>query len=70
MIYETAAMLAIFAAREKGCSDIILIGQLSGFPQAKPLFKNFEKTFPVKFIIPENASHATAIGAALIKNEE
>lgn len=70
MIFETAAMLAMFAAREKGCSDIILIGQLSDFPQAKVLFENFEKTFPVKFIIPENASHATAIGAALIKTEE
>lgn len=66
MIYETVAMLAMFAAREKKCSDIILIGQLSVFPQAKTLFKNFEKTFPVRFIIPENASHATAIGAALI----
>jgi type II pantothenate kinase len=70
MIYETAAMLAMFAAREKGCTDIILIGQLSVFPQAEVLFKNFEKTFPVKFIIPQNASHATAIGAALIKTEE
>ncbi len=69
MIFETAATLSIFAAREKGCTDIILIGQLSEFPQAKTLFKNFEKTFPVKFIIPEHASHATAIGAALIKNE-
>ena len=69
MIFETAATLSIFAAREKGCTDIILIGHLSEFPQAKTLFKNFEKTFPVKFIIPEHASHATAIGAALIENE-
>jgi type II pantothenate kinase len=69
MIFETAATLSIFAAREKGCADIILIGHLSEFPQAKTLFKNFEKTFPVKFIIPEHASHATAIGAALIENE-
>lgn len=65
MVFETVAMLAIFSARMKKIRDIVLIGNLSVLPQAKPIFDNLSKMFNMNFIIPENAGFGTVIGAAL-----
>ena len=65
MVFETAAMLGIFAARSKNLHDIVLTGNLTSIPQAKPIFDDLQKIFDVNFIIPENAQFSTAIGAAL-----
>jgi len=65
MVFETAAMLGIFAARSKNLHDIVLTGNLTSIPQAKPIFAELQKIFDMNFIIPEHAQFATAIGAAL-----
>ena len=65
MVFETAGMLAIFAARSKNLKDIVLTGNLTSIPQAKTIYADLEKLFDVHFIIPENAQFACAIGAAL-----
>lgn len=65
MVYETAAMLGIFAARSKDLTDIVLTGNLTSIPQAKPIFENLNRIFGMNFVIPEHAQFATAIGAAL-----
>jgi type II pantothenate kinase len=65
MVFETAAMLGIFAARSKNLHDIVLTGNLTSIPQAKPIFEDLQKIFDMNFIIPEYAQFATAIGAAL-----
>ena len=65
MVFETAAMLGIFAARSKNLHDIVLTGNLTSIPQAKPIFEDLQKIFDVNFIIPEYAQFSTAIGAAL-----
>jgi type II pantothenate kinase len=65
MVFETAAMLGIFAARSKNLHDIVLTGNLTSIPQAKPIFEDLQKIFDMNFIIPEHAQFATAIGAAL-----
>lgn len=65
MVFETAAMLGIFAARSKNLHDVVLTGNLTSIPQAKPIFEDLQKLFDVNFIIPEYAQFATAIGAAL-----
>ena len=65
MVFETAAMLGIFAARSKNLRDIVLTGNLTSIPQAKPIFEGLQKIFDMNFIIPEYAQFATAIGAAL-----
>ena len=67
MIYETAAMLGIFAARMKNVRDIVLTGNLTQMAQAKATFDAMNDIFDRKFIIPENSQFATAIGAALAK---
>ncbi len=65
MVFETAGMLAIFAARSKNLHDIVLTGNLTSIPQAKEIYAALENIFDVHFIIPENAQFACAIGAAL-----
>ncbi len=65
MIFETIAMLAIFAARNYGLKDIVLTGNLSATTKAKEIFEKLAKMFDVNFIIPHNSQFATVIGAAL-----
>ncbi len=65
MVFETVAMLAIFAARNKKLKNIVLTGNLTSIPQAKKIFADLESMFDIHFIIPENAQFACAIGAAL-----
>ena len=65
MVFETIAMVAIFAARSKDTKDIVLTGNLTAFPLCKETFSQLEKIFGVNFIIPENSQFATVIGAAL-----
>ena len=65
MVYETVALMAIFAARGCGVRDIVLTGNLAVTPYAPILFPNLSKMFDVNFIIPEQAQFATVIGTAL-----
>ena len=65
MVFETIAMVAIFAARSKNTKDIVLTGNLTAFGICKDTFEQLEKIFGVNFIIPENSQFATVIGAAL-----
>jgi hypothetical protein len=58
-------MMAYFAARSYGISDIVLGGHLSQIPQAKTVFDTLNGMFPVNFTIPEKSQFATVIGAAL-----
>ena len=67
MVFETAGMLAIFAARSLKTKDIVLTGNLAAMPMANELFTSLSPKFGVNFIIPEKAQFATAIGAAKAK---
>ena len=65
LIYETVGMLAVFAARQKNTKNIVLIGNLSGLPQAKETFEALNRMFGMHFRIPELSAFGTVIGAAL-----
>ena len=67
MVAETIAMLAVFAARGNKIKDIVLIGNLTTIKPVRDVFENLGEDFGVNFIIPENASFGTVIGAALSK---
>ncbi len=66
MVFETAAMIARFAARSCGTSDIVLTGNLPTIPQCEPKFRELKGIFSENYIIPENSQYATVIGAALL----
>ncbi len=65
MVAETVAMMAVFAARGRGVRDIVLIGNLTSIAPIRRVFEGLGQSFGVRFIIPENASFGTVIGAAL-----
>ena len=69
MVFETIGMMAYFAARSYGITDIVLGGHLSQIPQAKTVFETLNGMFPVNFIIPQKSQFATVIGAALGEGE-
>ncbi len=66
MVFETAAMIARFAARSCGTQDIVLTGNLTTIPQCEPKFKELKEIFSENYIIPKNSQYATVIGAALL----
>lgn len=68
MVFETIAMLAIFSARMKKVRNVVLIGNLTGLPQAKGMFESLSEMFSMNFLIPDNATFGTVIGAALEKD--
>lgn len=65
MVFETVAMVSIFAARGKGISDIVLTGNLTTLQSAKRIFGNLSEVFKINFILPERSQFSTVIGAAL-----
>ncbi len=65
MVFESVGMLAVFGARSKKTSDIVLTGNLSKIPQAKPIFEILSQMFDMNFVIPEHSEFGTVIGAAL-----
>ncbi len=64
MVAETVAMLAVFAARGHNVKDVVLIGNLTTIKPVRDVFENLT-SFGINFVIPENASFGTVIGAAL-----
>lgn len=65
MVFETIAMIAIFAARTHNASDVVLTGNLTTVRQAKSIFRKLSTMFNVNFIIPDDSQYGTVIGAAL-----
>ena len=65
MVAETIAMMAIFAARGHGLRDVVLIGNLTNIAPVRDVFIGLRDVFDINFVIPENASFGTVIGAAL-----
>ena len=68
MVAETIAMMAIFAARGHGIKNVVLIGNLTTIKPVRDVFENLT-SFGINFIIPDNASFGTVIGAALYEEE-
>lgn len=64
MVTETVAMMSIFAARGHNIKDVVIIGNLTNIEAVRNVFAGLTN-FGINFIIPENSSFGTVIGAAL-----
>ena len=69
MVAETIAMMSIFAAKGHGIKNVVLIGNLTTIKPVREVFNNLT-SFGINFIIPENASYGTVIGAALYADKK
>lgn len=66
LVFETVAMVAVFAARGCGVEKIILTGNLTRIPYCKEKFDEINGMgYGVEFIIPEHSQYSTVIGCAL-----
>ena len=65
MIFETVGMLAFFASKSTGTEKVVITGNMATLPKAKSVLDSLHRNFGLDFIIPENASFGTVIGAAL-----
>jgi type II pantothenate kinase len=65
LVAQTIGVMGISAARASNIKDIILTGKLSNIVPLKTVMERVAELYNTKFIIPENAGFATAIGAAI-----
>ncbi len=69
MVAETIAMMAVFTARGHGLENVVLIGNLTNIKPVRDVFRGLD-SFGINFIIPNNASFGTVVGAALYDSLE
>ena len=71
MVFETVAMVSLFAARSVGVKDIVLTGNITHLECCRSKFEELSGMgYGVRFLIPEHSSYSTVIGAALYGFDE
>ena len=71
MVFETVAMVSVFAARSVGVEDIVLTGNVTKFDYCRTKFDEINKLgYGVRFTIPPHSRYGTVIGTALGGTEE
>jgi len=65
MVLEAIGTMTVLACKCCDTNTVILIGSVTTLDQARPNFEKFEELYGIHYIIPENATFATAIGAGL-----
>ena len=65
MVFQSIGTTAMFAAKNSGLRNIVLIGNLTAVPTAAHVFAGLSKLYGIHFIIPKFSEFGTATGAAL-----
>lgn len=66
LVFETVAMVSVFAARSVGVSDIVLTGSITQLALCRKKFEELNAmNYGVKFHVPERSRYATVIGTAI-----
>lgn len=65
LVLQAIGTMTVLACQSCSCKTVILTGSLTKLAQVEHNFALFEKLYGIRYIIPENATFATAIGAAL-----
>lgn len=65
LVLQAIGTMTVLACQSCGSKTVILTGSMTTLSQAEANFQNFEKLYGIHYIIPENATFATAIGAGL-----
>ena len=67
MVYQTIAMLSVFAARSINENNVILVGALSESKYAKKVLKDVEALHEdINFYIPDDGIYACCMGATIL----
>jgi len=65
MIFQSIGVMAVFAAKRHMTRTIVMVGTITDWPIAQRSLDEVAALHSVKFIVPDHAAFATAIGAAL-----
>ena len=65
LVLQAIGTMTVLACQCCDTRTVVLIGSMTTLDQVKPNFENFEKLYGIHYIVPENATFATAIGAGL-----
>ena len=65
LVLQAIGTMTVLACKCRDTRTVVLTGSMTTLDQVKPNFENFEKLYGIRYIIPENATFATAIGAGL-----
>ena len=65
LVLQAIGTMTVLACQCCDTRTVVLTGSMTTLDQVKPNFENFEKLYGIHYIIPENATFATAIGAGL-----
>ncbi|MBE6963434.1 MAG: pantothenate kinase [Ruminococcaceae bacterium] len=70
LVLQAIGTMTVLACRCCNTKTAVLIGSMTTMEQVKSNFETFERLYGIHYIIPENATFATAIGAALCSLED
>lgn len=70
LVLQAIGTMTVLACQSCGLSTVVLTGSVTTLDQAAANFRFFEKLYGIHYIIPENATFATAIGAGLCSLRE
>ena len=65
LVLQAIGTMTVLACQCCDTRTVVLIGSMTTLDQVKPNFENFEKLYGIHYIVPKNATFATAIGAGL-----
>ena len=65
LVLQAIGTMTVLACQSCGADTVVVIGSMTTLTQAEANFQLFEKLYGIHYIIPENATFATAIGAGL-----
>ena len=65
LVLQAIGTMTVLACQSCHTNTVIVTGSMTTLDQAGPNFAAFEKLYGNRYIIPENATFATAIGAGL-----
>lgn len=70
LVLQAIGTMTVLACRCCNTQTVVLTGSVTTLDQVKPNFEKFEELYGIHYIVPENATFATAIGAALYSLSE
>lgn len=70
LVLQAIGTMTVLACQCCDCKTVVLTGSVTTLSQAKPNFENFQRLYGIRYIIPERATFATAIGAGLYSLEQ
>ena len=65
LVLQAIGTMTVLATKTCPAKEVILTGSVTTLDQTRPNFETFERIYGIRYIIPENATFATAYGAAL-----